>query len=81
MIRDPRLLALAVEAGFATAEELEYFLHPPEPDPLEWLTSAERIEYVIAHASSGAPAFAGVSLTIEEVETGRTIPPPRRSST
>lgn len=73
MIRDRRLVALAIAARLATPEEVAWFARPPEYDPLADLTPEERQAYVVASCASGAPAaLPPVSVIID----GRRIPAP-----
>ena len=48
----------------------------PIADPLEGMSRSQRLEYVIAHAASGAPAFTSLTAAVEHVPSGRMLPPP-----
>lgn len=56
--------------------EADRLLHPSTLEPKPWRSMAEHLAYVIAGCASGAAAIESINVTIEEVDTGRILPPP-----
>lgn len=75
----PEFVHEALRLGLITQNESRRFLQLrlPEPRiPKAWTNDAERLEAVIASAASGAPAISGVTMVVEELDSGRRIPSP-----
>lgn len=70
----------AIRCGIITEAEAPLYRDPPR-ERKPWRNDAERIEYVIAGAASGAAAITGVTLTVEDTGSGRRIPPPTNGAT
>ena len=71
----PELVAEAVRLGIITEAEAPLYRDPPR-ERKPWRNVAEHLEHVVKSCSSGAPAIDSITIHVEEVATGRTLPAP-----
>lgn len=72
----PHLVAEAIRLGVIRPEDADRFLFDGPPDPFAGYSLAQRWEWCIRHAASGAPAFDTVTASVEDIRDGRRLPHP-----